>query len=365
MTHRGARDWPAMLVAIHRDGVTAADIAEQQGTTRQAVSGGLAYHAMRYQRLHPDLLDRLQHYSTPDPETGCWRWHGGTSNGYPSLRLGSHAQPARRLAWQWQHGELPPRIRVHAVCQEQACVNPAHMTLRPQGTPRSDAATFWARVDRSRGDSDCWRWLGPITESGQPSWVEIDGRTIPPVIRAIELTSGQPVRDTLSPVRVCQTLTCVNPRHHHLSADDRYTPHIQRGEDRPNARLTWALVEEIRARHLAGESQASLGREYAIHSGSMSMIVNRRIWIPHAEAVLRRLYPELRVEDGCVVHGGAYARAGSRRVRGEWRSLRHIAWEIATGERLHRHTHVYTTCQNPRCVRPDHLTLQPPALARH
>lgn len=353
MTHRGVRDWPAMLVAIHRDGVTAADIAEQQGTTRQAVSGGLAYHAMRYQRQHPDLLDRLQHYSTPDPETGCWRWHGGTSNGYPSLRLGSHAQPARRLAWQWQHGELPPRIRVHAICGQQQCVTPEHMSLRPQGTPRTDDDRFWARVDRSAGDDGCWLWIGPTVGAGLPSWVEIDRRVIPPAQRALELSLGQPLRPSLALIRLCDTPTCVNPIHHHASSRAGYQPHTQRGEARPNARLTWEIVADIRARHQAGESQASLAREYRVSTGSLSMIVNRTIWIPYPEAVLREIVP-CTVVDGCLLHDSAQAHAYSR---GRLRSIRHIAWELSHGERLPRHTKVYATCGRADCVLPDHLTL--------
>ncbi|HBY44739.1 MAG TPA: hypothetical protein DEU95_10485 [Chloroflexi bacterium] len=351
-----ARDWSQVLVAIHRDGMPAADIARQIGISRQSVHISLSYHAQRYRRQYPDLLDRLRAHSTPDADTGCWRWHGGLSNGYPSLSVARRGESPRRLAWQWKYGELPPRLRVHTTCGEQYCVNPEHMTIRPQGTPRTDVSAFWARVDRSGGDDACWPWLGAITESGQPAWVEADGRSIPPAVRAIELTGSRQVRENLTAVRVCQMLVCVNPRHHHLSSSDGYTPHIQRGEDRPNARLTAMLVEEIRARHLAGASQASLSREYGVHSGSVSMIVNRRIWIPHAEAVLRRLYPGLHVEDGCLVH--EYTQdAAHVTVRGAQRSIRHIAWEIATGETLAQNTRVYTTCGTPRCVRPDHLTL--------
>ena len=87
---------------------------------------------------------------------------------------------------------------------------------------------------------------------------------------------GQPLQSDITLVRLCDTPTCVNPTHHHATKRIGYQPHTQRGEDRPNARLTWEIVADIRARHQAGESQRSLAREYHVSSGRVSMIVNRR-----------------------------------------------------------------------------------------
>ncbi|HQW88607.1 MAG TPA: hypothetical protein PK478_02090, partial [Nitrospira sp.] len=183
---------------------------------------------------------------------------------------------------------------------------------------------------------------------------EIDGRAIPPAERAMELSQGgQPLQSDITLVRLCDTPTCVNPTHHHATKRIGYQPHTQRGEDRPNARLTWEIVADIRARHQAGESQRSLAREYHVSSGRVSMIVNRRIWIPYAEAVLREIVP-CTVVDGCLIHDATQRNAY---IRGGLRSIRPVAWELSHGERLPRHTKVYTTCGRADCVLPDHLTL--------
>jgi len=347
------RDASALIVEIERDGVAPSVIADRYAVPRDSVYYMLASHAQRYQQQHPDLLARLQTHSTHDPDSGCWQWIGGTSAGYPSLRYQGRGESARRLAWQWAHGALPPRIRVHATCGQQQCVTPEHMSLRPQGTPRTDDARFWARVDRSAGDDGCWRWIGPTVGAGLPSWVEIDGRAIPPAERAMELSQCQTLQSDIALIRLCDTPTCVNPAHHHATKRIGYQPHTQRGEDRPNARLTWEIVADIRARHQSGESQRSLAREYRVSSGSVSMIVNRKIWIPYAEAVLREIVP-CTVVDGCLIHDATQRNAY---IRGGLRSIRPVAWELSHGERLPRHTKVYTTCGRADCVLPDHLTL--------
>ncbi len=124
------RDASALIVEIERDGVAPSVIADRYAVPRDSVYYMLASHAQRYQQQHPDLLARLQTHSTHDPDSGCWQWIGGTSAGYPSLRYQGRGESARRLAWQWAHGALPPRIRVHATWLARLKVPPSTISAR-------------------------------------------------------------------------------------------------------------------------------------------------------------------------------------------------------------------------------------------
>jgi hypothetical protein len=63
-------------------------------------------------------------------------------------------------------------------------------------------------------------------------------------------------------------------------------PHnLTRGEKTNTAKLSAEQVLEIRARHAAGETQTSLGREYGVYQTVISAIVHGMIWahLPLAE----------------------------------------------------------------------------------
>jgi hypothetical protein len=52
-----------------------------------------------------------------------------------------------------------------------------------------------------------------------------------------------------------------------------------RGERKPCAKLTWALVAEIRERLDRGEGVRSLGREFGVDHSVISEIKNNKAWV--------------------------------------------------------------------------------------
>ena len=59
------------------------------------------------------MAQRLEHYSTPEPNTGCRLWWGSKSQfGYGRLNFGGKLWQAHRAAWTCAHGPIPPGMLV-------------------------------------------------------------------------------------------------------------------------------------------------------------------------------------------------------------------------------------------------------------
>lgn len=89
-------------------------------------------------------------------------------------------------------------------------------------------------------------------------------------------------------MHLCDTPECVRPDH--LAAGTqaenirdkmekgRHRYRAFRGEEHPRARLTWAQVHEIRARHAAGESGLSLHRAFGVSRSTMYAVLRGEHW---------------------------------------------------------------------------------------
>ena len=122
---------------------------------------------------------------------------------------------------------------------------------------------FWSRVDRC-GPNECWPWLGSKREDGYGRF-QIGPKRVRANRYSLELALKRQLGDGLMALHRCDNPPCVNPAHlyegtffdneHDAVARGRAkfpTPPDNSGEHNGCAKLTPALVRQIRARRDAG-----------------------------------------------------------------------------------------------------------------
>lgn len=76
------------------------------------------------------LAARLEHYSIPEPTSGCLLWTGSMTNfGYGVLWWRGKLHGAHRLSYFDTHGDIPAGMHVLHRCDNPACIAPAHLRL--------------------------------------------------------------------------------------------------------------------------------------------------------------------------------------------------------------------------------------------
>lgn len=95
------------------------------------------------------IKEKLDHYSIPEPNSGCWLWIGSASlKGYGILHTKNGNKGAHRLSWIENYGDIPVGMFVCHKCDTPACINPEHLFL---GTVQDnvDDAKNKGRFERS------------------------------------------------------------------------------------------------------------------------------------------------------------------------------------------------------------------------
>src|SRR6185295_7523557 len=73
------------------------------------------------------LEEKLEFYSMPEPNTGCWIWLGSTSRGYGMLKVGNQNLYAHRASYSLHCGAIPAGLTIDHLCRNTWCINPKHL----------------------------------------------------------------------------------------------------------------------------------------------------------------------------------------------------------------------------------------------
>ena len=177
-------------------------------------------------------------------ESGCWLWRGTMDpvTGYGRLSVRRRSVGAHRVSYLINAGLIPDGMSILHACDVRLCVNPAHLYAGTQADNMRDA------VERGRMAS------GDRHKS--------------------RLYPDQRPRGDTHGLRKNPGTAASGDRHGTRTRPDS----LRRGEGKPEAKLTDTGVREIRRRHAAGESYASISRDYGVSSTVVRLANLRRTW---------------------------------------------------------------------------------------
>lgn len=77
---------------------------------------------------HWTLAQYLDHYSIPEPNSGCRLWTGAVGrSGYGNAKWQGEVVSAHRLAWRSVNGAVPDGMDICHKCDVTICINEAHL----------------------------------------------------------------------------------------------------------------------------------------------------------------------------------------------------------------------------------------------
>ncbi len=139
---------------------------------------------------------------------------------------------------------------------------------------------FWSHVHVK--DHGCWLWNGGLGKSRYGTF-NCDGR-----IRKAHRVMYEQFNDPtdLYILHTCDNTRCVNPEH--LFEGDQFDNmrdmaskgrnHVMYGRKNPSAKLTEALVRDIRERIRSGERASDVCVEYGVSDTLIRMIAKGSVW---------------------------------------------------------------------------------------
>lgn len=125
------------------------------------------------------LQEKIEHFSMPEPNSGCWLWLGAVHSvtGYAKLRYKNVSILAHRASYLAFRGGIPAGLFVCHHCDVRSCVNPLHLYA---GTHQQNMDDKQRRGRQCRGSGTVMTDLtesdvrdiraasGTLTEIGRP-----------------------------------------------------------------------------------------------------------------------------------------------------------------------------------------------------
>ena len=207
--------------------------------------------------------DVFWEYLVVGEDDECWEYSGKKSkSGYGRVSRERKTLYTHRMAYAFYRGPVPPGLLVCHECDNPPCCNPNHLFLGTHLDNRLDCCRK-GRQARIRGEA---RHNSPITDADV---VEIRRRFRRGMAYRMAEEYGVHPQTIYNIVnRVTRTLPGEEPK-----------PIGQPlGEDRPNAKLTEALVREIRARHTRGELAGDIAADVGQEVNTVRSAIARRSW---------------------------------------------------------------------------------------
>lgn len=182
-------------------------------------------------------------------ESGCWEWTASkVHDGYGWFSEGGHNVRAHRWAYEQFRGPIAPNMTIDHLCKNRGCVNPAHL----------EAVSI--RENLLRGDTF---QAANSQKTHCPQGHPYDKAN----------TRYKKRRDGL--VRICKVCEAVGAHRRQVAKPKRGRP---TGERSGAAKLTWVIVDDIRARHAGGELCIRLAEEFGVASPTIQRIVKNVGW---------------------------------------------------------------------------------------
>lgn len=147
----------------------------------------------------------------------------------------------------------------------------------------------WKHIDR-RSAAECWPWTASVDVNGYGQINDGNGRIRKAHQISLEIKLGRPLTSGEWGLHHCDNPPCCNPDHLYAgTAADNMRDMLTRGRGRlkgapgqrnANAKLTDALVREIRAKAANGPrgTQAQLARAYGVSPAIIAKIVRGEMW---------------------------------------------------------------------------------------
>lgn len=152
--------------------------------------------------------------------------------------------------------------------------------------PRPLLERFMAKVCKAKRDGDCWLWLGKGRQAGYGVLGAGPGiRKNIKAHRASFMLFKGPIPEGMMVRHTCDTPLCVNPAHLLLGTqadnmrDAAERNRVQRGVDRPLARLTDETAREARRLRAAGESCNSIAAKMGVTHMTISRVTRGLSWV--------------------------------------------------------------------------------------